>query len=255
MIEIDNIYLGDCLEVMKDIPDNTCDMVLCDLPYGVLNRANKNVKWDNVIPLDKLWEQYARIVKDKGNIVLFAQDMFTAKLLMSKPEWHRYNLVWDKCYVTGFLDANRKPLRQHEDICIFTNGGGYASTYNPQKTRSSKRHKIGGNGIKNSCYGNLQRLPTQETYERYPTSILTFSKEDGTRHYHPTTKPVDLLRWLILTYSNENDVVLDNCMGSGSTCVAAIKEKRHYIGIEIEEKYFNVAKQRINEEKANLTLF
>lgn len=260
MIEIDSIVLGDCLEVMKDIPDNSVDMVLCDLPYGVLNKSNKSARWDNIIPFEPLWDEYGRVCKDKANIVLFAQGMFTAKLLTSNPKWWRYNLVWNKEYITGFLDANRKPLPCHEDICVFTNGGGYGRVYNPQMVkvdpRLSNHTKRGGNSNrKQSCYGKLKDMPAFWTDEKYPRSIITFSKEDGTRHFHPTTKPVDLLRYLILTYSNEGDVILDNTMGSGSTCVAAIMEKRHYIGIEIQQEYFEVAQMRIESQKKQLSLF
>jgi len=253
-MEIDKIYLGDCLELMKDIPNKSIDMVLCDLPYGVLNRGNKNARWDNIIPFEPLWEQYERVCKDKANIVLFAGGLFTAKLMMSNPKFWRYNLIWNKEYVTGYLDANRRPLLCHEDIVIFTNGGGYANTYNPQKIKNIP-HTIGGLGVKNSCYGNHKYIETRFSDEMHHRSIVNFPKEDGTRHFHPTTKPIDLLRWLIRTYSNEGEIILDNCMGSGSTCVAAIKEKRHYIGIEIMEEYYKVAKQRIDNENRQLKLF
>ena len=231
MIEPNTIHLGDCLEVMTQIADNSIDMVLCDLPYGVLNRNNPHAKWDNVIPMDKLWEQYERVCKDKTNIVLFGQGMFTAKIMMSNPKWWRYNLIWDKQFVTRWLDANRMPLPSHEDIMVFTKGGGYG-VYNPQMVKAgwhNRNHAKGGNHrIKQSCYGKLKDVPTYFSDEKFPKSILSFAKIDGTQSYHPTKKPVNLLRWLIATYSDIGGVILDNTMGSGSTCVACINEKRKY---------------------------
>lgn len=258
MIEPNTIHLGDCLELMPEIADKSIDMVLCDLPYGVLNRNNPHAKWDNVIPLDRLWEQYGRICKDKANIVLFGQGMFTAKVMMSNPKWWRYNLVWDKQCVTRWLDANRMPLPSHEDIMVFTKGGGYG-IYNPQMVKvgwHNRNHSKGGNhNIKQSCYGKLKDVPTVFSDEKFPKSILSFAKIDGTQSLHPTTKSVNLLRWLIATYSNMGGVILDNTMGSGSTCVACIKEKRKYIGIELNKEYYDIAEKRINEEKMQLTLF
>ena len=220
MIEPNTIHLGDCLEVMTQIADNSIDMVLCDLPYGVLNRNNPHAKWDNVIPMDKLWEQYERVCKDKTNIVLFGQGMFTAKIMMSNPKWWRYNLIWDKQFVTRWLDANRMPLPSHEDIMVFTKGGGYG-VYNPQMVKAgwhNRNHAKGGNHrIKQSCYGKLKDVPTYFSDEKFPKSILSFAKIDGTQSYHPTKKPVNLLRWLIATYSDIGGVILDN-----------INEKRKY---------------------------
>ena len=184
---------------------------------------------------------------------------------MSNPDWWRYNLVWHKEMVTGFLDANRKPLRCHEDICVFA-PNFYQTTYNPQMTKMTKvpwherNHHNGGNSMrKNSCYGNYKAMQSRIADDKYPRSIISFQKQkkEGEMEYkyHPTNKPVDLLRYLILTYSNEGDLVLDNTMGSGSTCVAAIKEKRKYIGIEITEEYFDIAKSRIERELSQPTLF
>ena len=260
MVEPNNIYLGDCLEVMKDIPDNSIDAVICDLPYGVLNRNNKDAQWDNIIDIPTLFGEYKRICKDKAPIVLFGQGMFTAKLMTLNPELWRYNLIWDKAGVTGFLDANRKPLRCHEDIIVFSKAGYH--TYNPQMERVPLRLKShnrkGGNNNErtNTCYGHILNVPSELTDEKYPRSIITFSKSSPSeRLYHPTQKPIDLIRYLIRTYSNSDDIILDNTMGSGTTCVAAIMEKRRYIGIEKDEKYFEIAKRRIEVEKAQLTLF
>lgn len=257
-METDKIYNIDCLIGMKDIPDKSIDAIICDLPYAVLNRRNKDAQWDNIIPFDKLWEQYNRIIKDNGAIVLFAQGMFTAQLMMSNPKMWRYNLVWDKCRATGFLNANRMPIRCHEDLCVF-----YKSlpTYNPQMEdlngREPNHPQVHGNhNEKNQCYGNIKRINPTYTDKKHPRSIIKIKaihcSEDQS---HPTQKPVNLLRWLIRTFTNEGDLVLDNCMGSGTTAIACIKEKRHFIGYEITKEYYDIACERIKQEKANLTLF
>lgn len=251
---------GDCLVKMQNIPDKSCDLILCDLPYGQLNKGNKHAAWDVVIPFEPLWEQYKRIIKDNGAIVLFAQGMFTAQLMMSNPKMWRYNLVWDKINrPTGFLDANRRPLRIHEDICVFYKK---QPTYNPQFTYGNANHKRGGAGNsigkgKNGCYGKFKQTETIITNKKYPNSIIHIEKEHN-KFYHPTQKPVRLLEYLIKTYTNDGDLVLDNCMGSGSTGVAAVNTNRKFIGIELDENYFNIAKQRIDEaimKKNEKTLF
>lgn len=258
MLKENEIYLGDCLELMPQIEEKSVDLILCDLPYGVLNQRNKHAQWDSIIPFEPLWEQYKRLIKDTGIIVLFAQGMFTAQLMMSNPKMWRYNLVWNKVLKTGFLNATRMPLRQHEDICVFYKK---LPTYNPQMTKCEphKRNHSKGNGQHievNRCYGSYVETPTIISDEKFPTSIIREPKQHiKGKSYHPTEKPVGLLRYLIRTYTNENDVVLDNTMGSGSTCVAAIKEKRRYIGIEKDEKYFRIANKRIEQEKMQLNLF
>ena len=252
---------GDCLIEMQNIPDKSCDLILCDLPYGQLNKSNKHAAWDVVIPFEPLWEQYKRIIKDNGAIVLFAQGMFTAQLMTSNPKMWRYNLIWDKIMPTGFLNSKRMPLRSHEDIIVF-----YKSlpTYNPQMTKCEphKRNHSKGNMLKpgkNQCYGHYVETPTIISDEKYPKSIITISKEHCVgKFYHPTQKPVALMEWLIKTYTNEGDFVLDNCMGSGSCGVAAVNTKRKFIGIELDENYYNIAKQRIDEaimKKNEKTLF
>lgn len=250
---IDKLYLGDCLEVMNDIPDGSVDMVLCDLPYGVLNQNNEGAKWDVIIPFEPLWKQYLRVCKENAAIVLFSSGMFTAKLMMSQPDLWRYNLVWDKCTTTGFLNANRMPLRQHEDICVF-----YRSlpVYNPQMKTGIIHSRQHGN-LKNNCYGDYDMQSHHViTNEYYPTSIIKFSKgADMQNDYHPTIKPTELLQYLIITYTNKGNLVLDNTMGSGSTCVAAVKEHRHYIGIEKNKKYYDVAVKRVAEAKQSPSLF
>ena len=249
------LILGNCLDKMREIPEKSIDMVLCDLPYGQLNKYNKHALWDRTIPLEPLWEQYHRIIKDNGVIALFAQGMFTATLMKSNSKMWRYNLVWDKCIKSGFLNANKMPLRQHEDICIFYKA---LPVYNPQKKcdplkRNHSRGKTANTQI-NRCYGDFVALPTAISDYKFPTSIITIPKEHIKREmYHPTQKPVALMEYLIRTYTNDGDIVLDNCMGSGSTGVACINTGRRFIGIEIEEKYFKIAQMRIDDTKENTT--
>ena len=243
---------GDCLELLKDIPDQSIDMVLCDLPYGVLRKSNPGAKWDSLVDFDKLWEQYKRITKDNAAIILFGSGMFTSRLMQSNKKMWRYNLVWDKVLKGGFLNANRQPLRQHEDICVFYKR---LPTYNPQmeKCPPHKRNHTKGNmrnQYVNNCYGEFKNVQTSITDEKYPTSIISIPKEHSIgRFYHPAQKPVALLEYLINTFSNEGDVVLDNCMGSGSTGVACVNTGRNFVGMEIEEKYFDIARKRIEEAK------
>lgn len=238
------LYQGDCLEVMKDIPDRSVDMILCDLPY----EQTKN-KWDNLIPFELLWSNYNRIIKDNGAIVLFANGMFTAEVMKSNAKAWRYNLVWEKDRPSGFLNAKRMPLRSHEDICVFYKK---LPTYNPQTWEGLPLHGMGkkfkeGN-LGNNNYGtfNSHTNPSAKRSgdtTKQPRSVLKFKRPHPP--IHPTQKPVDLLEWLIKTYTNECETVLDNCMGSGSTGVACANTNRKFIGIELEENYFNIAKERI----------
>ena len=253
-MEIDNIYNCDCLEGMKQIPDGTIDAVICDLPYGVLNEASEGGSWDSIIPLEPLWAEYRRICKPTAAIVLFAQGMFTAELMMSNPKMWRYNLIWKKGNrPTGFLNANRMPLRIHEDICVFYNK---LPTYNPQMWKGEPVHRRATRKIKNRCYGDFQPSEWKNTDMKHPQSIIDIDKEHVNGNFiHPTQKPVDLLRYLVLTYTNEGDTVLDNCMGSGTTAIACIKERRHFIGFELSKEYFDKAVKRIKAEQAQLTLF
>lgn len=234
---------GDCLELMKDIPDEGVDMILCDLPYGQTARN----KWDITISFEHIWNQYNRIIKECGAIVLFGNGMFTANLMESNKKYWRYNLIWQKTQPTGFYNANKMPLRSHEDIVVF-----YKSlpVYNPQKTFGHTR-KISSAEHKRNCkqstnYGK-SNLSTYDSTERFPTSILTFSKDTQKSKLHPTQKPVALLEYLIRTYTNEGETVLDNCMGSGSTGVACLNTNRKFIGIETDETFFNIAKERIEK--------
>ena len=253
MIEIDNIYNEDCLQGMKRIPDGSIDAIICDLPYGVLNKQSEGGSWDSIIPLEPMWEQY-RLCPTCGS----CQGMFTAKLMMSQPKLWRYNLIWDKVRATGFLNANRMPLRYHEDICVFY---GKLPTYNPQMEDLNGRepnHPQGhGDHVeKNSCYGKVGRInPTYED-KKHPRSIIRIKAvhcNEG--QFHPTQKPVDLIAYLVRTYSNEGDTILDNCMGSGTTAVAALLEHRHYLGFELNKEYYDKAVARIAKVKAEPRLF
>lgn len=267
MIELDKIYNEDCLIGMQRIPDGSIDAVICDLPYEVLHKNNPNAQWDRMIPLGPLWEQYRRVIKENGIICLFCQGMFTAKLMMSQPKLWRYNLIWDKCRVTGFLNANRMPLRCHEDIAVF-----YKSlpVYHPQYTDGEPNHPQGNGKHKrtNSCYGEYGRDYQGRTYEsvprvaptvpdgkKLPRSIISIKKEHESTVLHPTQKPVELIRYLIRTYTNEGDTVLDNCSGSGTTAVACVKEKRHFICFEKDETYWRKSVDRVMAECQQLTIF
>lgn len=234
------LYNGDCLEIMKGIPDKSIDMILCDLPYG----TTKN-KWDTIIEFDDLWEQYKRIIKDNGAIVLFAQGMFTADLMNSNRKMWKYNLVWNKVLTSGFLNANRMPLRSHEDICVFYKK---QPLYTPQKTKGKLNHSKGkSKPTTNNNYGEFEFIDNREKLGdmKHPKSILTFQKPHPSTMVHPTQKPTELLEMLIKSFTKEGDIVLDNCMGSGSTGVACINTNRRFIGIEKEFDYFEIAKHRI----------
>ena len=226
---------GDCLELMKNIPDKSINMILCDLPYGTTHN-----KWDTIIPFDKLWAQYKRIIKDNGAILLFSQMPFGASLIMSNPKMFRYEWIWEKNCPTGFLNAKKMPLRKHENILVFYK---HLPTYNPQGLiKLDEPIQEEGSANRNGKNYGVADKSFIRTHKNYPTDIITFSKDSG---YHPTQKPVDLLEYLIKTYTNEGDVVLDNCMGSGSTGVACKNTNREFIGMELDEKYYKVACERL----------
>lgn len=254
MMMTDRLIHADCLMAMKGIPDREVSLVLTDLPYGVLSKNNPGASWDAPLPMDELWKDWLRVCKDNAAIILFGQGMFTAKLMTSQPKLWRYNLIWDKVSPTGFLNANRMPLRSHEDICVFYRK---LPVYHPQMTKCDPRkrnHRKGTayktKGQVNSCYGSFKNLPTVISDEKYPKSIIQFSATNrNEKEMHPSAKPVDLLRWLIRSYSNPGGVVLDCCAGSCSTAIAAMREKRHYICIEKNDKFFETGLRRINEEK------
>ncbi len=251
------LYHGDCLAVMPTLPDKSIDMVLADLPYGCLNKGNKHAQWDKEIDLDALWTELLKIAKPNAAIVLFGQGLFSAKLMMSQPKLYRYSLVWDKVLKNGFLNANRMPLKQHEDILVF-----YRSmpTYNPQmaKCPPHKRNHSKGSMIKpatNRCYGNFVETPTIVSDEKYPTTIVSIAKQHiNGKAYHPTQKPVALLEWLIRTYTDEGDTILDCTMGSGSTMVACANTRRKGIGIELMNDYYDIAVKRVSDVAAQPSL-
>ena len=232
---------GDCLELMKDIPDGSVDMILCDLPYGTTV-----CKWDATIPFEPLWEQYERIIKDNGAIVLTASQPFTSALVMSNPKLFRYEWIWEKTKTANFMHLKRQPGKRHESVLVFYKK---QPVYNPQmragepyvdKRKSRKQSK--------GTYGNININNTTltNTGTRYPKSVISFSNGESGK-MHPTQKPVAMLEYLIRTYSNDGDIVLDNCMGSGSTGVACVNTNRNFIGIELDADYFKIAERRIDE--------
>lgn len=249
-MDMDVIYNEDCLIGMDRIPDKSIDMILCDLPYGVLNRQNRHAQWDNTLPFEPLWTQYRRVIKDNGAIVLFGQGMFTAELMISNKAMWRYNLIWNKTdRPTGFLNARRMPLREHEDVMVFYKE---LPVYNPQMVKCEPHQRNHSRGKMeseqtNRCYGQMRKFDEVITDEKYPRSIIRFPREEKT--IHPTQKPVALCEWLIKTYSNEGDTILDNCMGSGTTAVACINTNRHYIGFETDPEYYQYALNRCARAK------
>lgn len=231
----------DCLNAMKDIPDSSIDMILCDLPYGTTA-----CKWDNIIPFDQLWEQYNKIIKDNGAICLFGNEPFSSKLRMSNLKYYKYDWVWEKPKGSGFLLAKKKPLKNYEIISVFYKK---PPLYNPQ-FREGKPYKTKQGYIGEYFYTkNPKQTETKNNGTRYPVSILKFNMSTG---LHPTQKPVELLEYLIKTYTNENELVLDNCMGSGSTGVACVKTNRNFLGIEINKNFYDIAKERIENVKKEI---
>ena len=239
-----SLFQGDCLELMKDIPSGSIDMILCDLPYGTTR-----CKWDTVIPFEPLWEQYERIIKDNGAILLFAQTPFDKVLGTSNLKLLRYEWIWEKTSASNHFNCNRMPMKAHENILVFYK---HLPTYNPQKTQN---HSPTHNYTKYITTQNNSEIYGKATEEvsgggntdRYPRSVQIFSSDKQQSTLHPTQKPVKLLEYLIKTYTDEGEIVLDNCMGSGSTGVACINTNRNFIGMELNEKYFNIAKNRIKE--------
>jgi len=233
-----HLICGDCLIEMKKLKENSVDMILCDLPYGM----TKN-KWDTIIPLEELWKEYKRIIKTNGAIVLFGSQPFTSILVTSNLKMFRYALVWEKNKFSDFLNAKRKPMKINEDILIFYQK---QPTYNPQYWYSTPYTRWNTQNAvdKQTNYGNhKENFVESPDGKRLPTTILKFNRVE--RPLHPTQKPTELLEWLIKTYSTENDVILDNCMGVGSTGLACKNTNRRFIGIELDNKYYNIAKKRI----------
>ena len=243
-----DLRFGDCLELMKDIPDGSIDMILCDLPYGTTD-----CKWDSVIPFEPLWKAYKRIIKPNGAIVLTASQPFTTALIMSNIKQFKYEWIWKKNCGSGFATAKYQPMRYHENIVVFCNG---KTIYNPQKTeRNSEASKMACKKPIRSGAAKSQHITGLESgaYKLYdsetknPESVLEFASvpNAGGKKLHPTQKPVALMEYLIKTYTNEGETVLDNCMGSGTTGVACINTNRKFIGMEKDKTYFEIAKQRI----------
>lgn len=238
---------GDCLDLLKGIPDESVDAIICDLPYNVTRN-----KWDqDIIDLEELWQHYLRVTKPNAPIILFGQGLFSAKLVMSQSKYYRYSLVWDKVIKGGFLNANRMPLRQHEDIHLFYKK---LPVYRPQKVEGKPNNSKGtSQKATNNNYGKYKIVDNNKELGnlKYPGSIITISKDHPSTMVHPTQKPVELLEYLIKTYTKEGDVILDNTMGSGTTGVAAVNLKRQFIGMEQEPDYFNIAQERIEEAQTN----
>lgn len=259
MVKIENITLlnGDCLKMMKEIPDNSIDMVLCDLPYGTSASS-----WDKKLPMNDLWNEYKRIIKHNRAIVLFSQQPFTSLLITSNIEMWKYNWIWEKDNGTNFMNSHFCPLKITEDICVFGNGAtsfvknGENLIYNPQFSEGKPYSIISGNQKSNSAVvrggkggrDDVGGYKTESDGKRYPKNLIKFNRDKD--KLHPTQKPVSLCEYLIQTYTNEGDVVLDNCMGSGTTGIACLNTNRKFIGMELDDTYFEIAKKRIEEVRS-----
>jgi site-specific DNA-methyltransferase (adenine-specific) len=245
---INSVIHGDCLVEMQGIEDKSIDMILCDLPYGTTA-----CKWDTIIPFEPLWAQYKRIIKDNGAIVLTASQPFTSALVMSNPKWFKYCWVWDKCVGMGYLDSKFRPLKTHEDVLVFSNAGCSngskpAMKYVPQDLiPTTKQNSHTTSKLLHSQPKENKELKT--THTNYPKTILKYPREAG---FHPTQKPVALFEYLIKTYTNEGDTVLDNCAGSGTTAIACLNTGRNYILIEKEKQYIDVINDRIAKATCGL---
>jgi len=257
-METNKIYNMDCLEGMKQLPDESVDMILCDLPYGTTC-----AKWDTIINLDKLWEQYKRIIKSNGIIVLFSDEPFTSRLIYSNLKMFKQRITWDKDRKSGFLNANRMLLKQTEDICLFWDK---LPTYNPQmvKSKPTSRERYKSNltiGLNNRVYGKVENHKRGDDFNpelSFPSNLIKVSANIGEcnthSRVHPTQKPLKLIKWLIKTYSNEGNLILDNCMGSGTTAVACVQTRRNFIGYEINKEYYDIAVGRIQSAKSQTQL-
>lgn len=247
VLKLNEIHHGDCLELMKDIPDGSVDMILCDLPYGTT--ANK---WDSIIPLEKLWGQYERVIKDRGVVVLTAIQPFTSMLITSNPDLYKYNWIYQKNQGIDPMMAKIRPLNDYEDIVVFYKE---KPTYNPQMTYvgvKDKRTTFQDVEVFDENKGSfVNKRPKKDDGWRYPKRVIKFKIERG---IHPTQKPVTLFEYLIKTYTNEGEVVLDNCMGSGTTAIAALNTNRTFIGIEKEKEYVDIANERIKLSQLSLEL-
>lgn len=240
VLNLDTIYNMDCIDGMKSLPDKSIDMILCDLPYGTTQ-----CKWDVIIPFADLWEQYKRIIKDNGAIVLTSAQPFTSLLISSNIELFKYNWIWEKSKATGYLNSKKRPMVAHEDVLVFAKK---QTKYNPQMVQGEPYYK-GKAHRPTDVYGEQKEILVENKDGlRYPRTVQYFkTAESEGKVYHPTQKPISLFEYLIKTYTDEGDVVLDNCMGSGTTAIACKNTNRHYIGYEKDEKYFNIINERISE--------
>ena len=238
------LFQGDCLDIMPLIPDKSVQLILADLPYG-----ETHCKWDTIIPFEPLWNEYKRILKDDGAIVLFGQGLFFVDLINSNRKLFRYDLVWDKQLISGFLNANRMPLRVHENIAVFYKK---LPTYNPQYTEGKPLHSKGKSYLnkehKNENYGKFEMTDDSRAgnTQKHPKSIISFQKPHPSKSQHRTEKSIEMLEWLIKTYTNENEIILDNTMGSCTCGIASLKTNRQFIGIEKEKQYYDVAVRRLS---------
>ena len=242
-----DLYNGDCLELMKNIQDKSVNMILCDLPYGTTA-----CKWDTVIPFEPLWEHYNRVIKDNGAIVLFGSEPFSSYLRMSNIKNYKYDWIWDKVTAKGHLVAKIRPMQETENISVF---GNSKITYYPiMELREKERKDVNVEYSRTEIMGGKTTKEMEKITRkyRYPKNIIRVSNASQKDKFHPTQKPVALLEYLIKTYTNEGDIVLDNCMGSGSTGVACVNTNRNFIGIELDKDYFNIAKERIENAKGGV---
>lgn len=264
-MEINKIYNEDCLSWMQRVQNESIDCIICDLPYGTTQ-----LEWDKIIPFEPLWEQYKRITKENAAIILFSSQPFTTDLICSNRKMFKYEIIWVKTQATGFFNAKKCPLRIHENILVFYNK---LPTYNPQKTqkenaslhhvrKNSDYRKITGGFMGKVGLGKAETWKYEDDGSRYPTDVVYSSNWNGNlfgKKYnavkHPTQKPVQLIEYLIKTYSNEGDLIMDNCIGSGTTAIACIRTNRKYLGCEINKDYYQLALSRIEEEKRQPRLF
>ena len=249
------LFNVDCLGIMKEIPDKSIDMILCDLPYGTSASS-----WDKILPMEKLWKEYKRIIKNNRAIVLFAQQPFTSLLINSNIDMWKYNWIWEKDNGTNFMNSHYCPLKTTEDICVFGNGAisfvknGENLIYNPQFEQGKPYEIISGQQKSDSAVvrggvggrEDVGGFKTVSDGKRYPKNLIKFNRDKD--KLHPTQKPIKLCEYLIKTYSNENEIILDNCMGSGTTCVASVNTNRKFIGIEKENTHFEIAVNRLKGE-------
>lgn len=258
MIERNKLYHGDCFDFLPKISDKSVDLILTDMPYGTLNKSNPDAQWDKEVSLPSLWNQYKRIIKPNGAILLFGQGVFAAKLILSNPKWFKFDFVWDKVRKSNFLNCKKMPMRQHEQVLVFYDK---PPTYNPQMVRCEPHQRNHSRGRldkeqTNTCYGKFGKAETIISDFKYPGTIVKFPKGHSKEDWlHGTAKPVNLLRWLIRTYSNEGDLVLDNFAGSSSTAIACIDEKRDWIMMEKDDVFYNISKKRIEQKLREPTLF